>query len=636
MANIPLTDIPNAPQSGNPTMQNVNIPTVNLAFAERQIKEAYQGQMVSMEAAMAPGKATQAVGQDMVNIGSLTTDTMRKYVQTEDATATVKFLQNLDNVRSEIKIAQAGTDPAMYPVIVQKAYSNKERLLEGIGDVGRGMIQADMLRAESNDMAESSLAAHLGTKQKEKSQALYAMENNMRTGRFGDAETINDNLFTIQAISEREHASNRININNGQQLSRFMEIVDVSPKEAMRLVQGSMVSGKPIPGFEGLNNPETLSRLSRVTEAAEVFQTADRVGTLSNLIDSQTIVSVDALNANPVFSQLNPEAQEALRSRVVNIKVGTPEAEVSTKQGATIVARYPTGDNVVAEYQSAHNWIVANVPSPFADAQLKKLEAKKDAMAGNAGQLPPADDLERHTAQLLDAYREGGVFGALPETGTKGTPAYTSRMLAIERRQQDITDAIKLANPQTRAEVETVISQKLLPDEAKKLAQEAKPGWFDMIRGRGQTPLPAATQDTEEPLPPLIPPQASSGGFKPATATSFGTLPNGSRDALDPNPGKFLGTKTHDPNFMAASLSESALAEEGIPVDRAGDYDVIVRSETTGKKVRVPIGDLGPAKYVEDRQGRTVDFTGAVHRALGTKGKDPVVYRVVPRAFKES
>lgn len=224
MANIPLTDIPNAPQSGTPTMQNVNIPTVNLGFAERQIKEAYQGQMVSMEAAGAPGKALAAVGQDMVNISSLTTDTMRKYVEMEDATATVKFLSNLDGIRNELKIAKASTDPAMYPVLVKKAYEDKERLYQGIGNIGRQMVAADALRAETNDMAESSFEAHMATKSKEKANALYAMQSNMQSGRFEDADVINDNLLTIQAISAREHAANRININNGQQMNRFMDI----------------------------------------------------------------------------------------------------------------------------------------------------------------------------------------------------------------------------------------------------------------------------------------------------------------------------------------------------------------------------------------------------------------------------
>jgi hypothetical protein len=136
-------------------------------------------------------------------------------------------------------------------------------------------------------------------------------------------------------------------------------------------------------------------------------------------------------------------------------------------------------------------------------------------------------------------------------------------------------------------------------------------------------------------LPSLVPPSDSTGGFKEALATSFGTNVDGTRDSEDGTPGKYLGEKTHDPNFMAASLSEEALAEEGIDVEQAGQYDVIVRNPATNKEVRVPIGDLGPHPDVEKRQGRTVDFTGAVHRAIGTNGRDKVIYRVVPRPLTE-
>jgi hypothetical protein len=85
---------------------------------------------------------------------------------------------------------------------------------------------------------------------------------------------------------------------------------------------------------------------------------------------------------------------------------------------------------------------------------------------------------------------------------------------------------------------------------------------------------------------------------------------------------------------MGASLSKEALAEHGIPVDQAGNYDVIVQHK--GKEVRVPIADLGPAGWVEARQGRTVDLTGAVHRALGMTGKGNITYKVVPRDSQDA
>lgn len=642
MANIPLAEIPNAPQSGNPTMQNVNIPAVNLGFAERQIKEAYQGQMIDMKAAAAPGYALQQVGQDMVNIGSLTTDTMRNYAKSEDAIATNQFLNNVTDIRNEIKMAQANADPAMYPVIVKKAYEDKERLMAGIGKFGRQFVAADALRAEHTDMAEAGIAAHLAAKKQETARAMYSMQSSMQSGRFEDAATINDNLLTTQQISDREWASNKLNIENTQQTARLMDVVNTDPEAAEKMVNNALVSGKPIPGFESISTPEMLGRMTRVIDSAKSFQMAERTEAVRTLIDTNAILTVDALNANPVYMRLDAETQKSLRDRILNMKVGTPEAEIATQKGSDIVAGYPRSEDSVREYTDAVRWITANVPEPFASSQLKKLDGKRDDMAGNAGRLPVGQDLERYTTARLNAYEDGGILGEIPDPKTKGTPEYTAAMLKIVRRKEDIKTAISNANPKTQADVDAAIASVVTPDEAKKLATDAKPGWWNTLfpgparPGGYSKPLPPESKDADAPLPPLVPPQSNAGGFKPALATSFGTNVDGTRDNMDPHPGKYLGEKTHDPNFMAASLSEKALAEEGIPVEQAGQYDVIVRNEKTGKEVRVPIGDLGPTSEVEERNKmRTVDFTGAVHRAIGTKGKDKVVYRVVPRALQE-
>jgi hypothetical protein len=125
-----------------------------------------------------------------------------------------------------------------------------------------------------------------------------------------------------------------------------------------------------------------------------------------------------------------------------------------------------------------------------------------------------------------------------------------------------------------------------------------------------------------------------TGDFQPAIATSFGTNVDRSRDEEDNQLGKYAGAKTGDPEYMGASLSKAALAEHGIPIGKAGDYDVIVRKGD--KEVRVPIADLGPSVAVEKRNGRTIDLTGAVHRAIGTNGKDKITYKVVPRYSAES
>ncbi len=59
MANIPLTDIPNAPQSGTPTMQNVNIPTVNLGSPNGKLRKPTKDRWSAWKRQVRPEKHWQ-------------------------------------------------------------------------------------------------------------------------------------------------------------------------------------------------------------------------------------------------------------------------------------------------------------------------------------------------------------------------------------------------------------------------------------------------------------------------------------------------------------------------------------------------------------------------------------------------
>lgn len=121
------------------------------------------------------------------------------------------------------------------------------------------------------------------------------------------------------------------------------------------------------------------------------------------------------------------------------------------------------------------------------------------------------------------------------------------------------------------------------------------------------------------------------GQWNNAIATTFGYIPNSSgglvADPEDNQSGAYIGSYSSD--VKGASLSLAALQAWGIPENQGGNYDVIVSNGTN--TIRVPIIDKGPADWVEARQGHTIDLTGAASLALGTTGKDNIVYQVVPR-----
>jgi hypothetical protein len=116
---------------------------------------------------------------------------------------------------------------------------------------------------------------------------------------------------------------------------------------------------------------------------------------------------------------------------------------------------------------------------------------------------------------------------------------------------------------------------------------------------------------------------SSKGGYR-GPATTFGY-----NDPQDNGIG-FWGTPTNNPHVVGVSLSRKALKE-----NFGSDYEqtafgkpVQVTNPATGKSIVAPIVDIGPAGWVEARQGSTIDLTHAANQALGGTGKTPMEWKV--------
>lgn len=103
------------------------------------------------------------------------------------------------------------------------------------------------------------------------------------------------------------------------------------------------------------------------------------------------------------------------------------------------------------------------------------------------------------------------------------------------------------------------------------------------------------------------------------------------RDTSDNQYGAVLRS-TYGPQVAGASFSVAARAALGIPTQRdARNWNVEVTNGTT--TIVVPIIDEGPAPFVEQRSGHTLDLTGAAHQMLGNNRYENIniAYRLVPK-----
>lgn len=108
-----------------------------------------------------------------------------------------------------------------------------------------------------------------------------------------------------------------------------------------------------------------------------------------------------------------------------------------------------------------------------------------------------------------------------------------------------------------------------------------------------------------------------------ALATTFGY-----QDSQDNGVGAW-GDNTNNPDIVGVSLPVSELRKHFGDENKAKGKFVEVVNSSTGQMVVAPIVDKGPANWVVNRQGPTIDLTFAANKAIGGNGKTPVTYRIL-------
>lgn len=624
---------------GKPALANPQFPRDEVGGqAISQIRQGYEGNMVNARAASAMGTAMQNVGADIVNTADNIGDAASAYSRMANAEATAQFLNNLTDVQGSMKQQMAGADPSMYPVIVKNTYQTKDgqlnpALFQGISPFSRRFVEADAQRAVAKDMAEYSLAAHIANLDQDEGRKLASMQTLINSGQYDDAATMNESLFTTRRLTPEQYASNKTSIDGARDNKNLMAAIQADPVVMSQKLQKAIMSGTPISDIKNISL-ESYPRYLKAAEYVHTFQTTEKVTALADLIDSNNLATIDALRSNPIFKTLGEKERTALERRRINDNAGSSQSEMLIREGMNKLAAFPATDAPAREMLEMITWATANIPDPHLEPILNGLQKKVGEMAENGGSLKPNSDLERYVANKLNLQASMGLFGQVPAkaSGEEQSPEYVQQQLVIETAKMDALQKFRKAGITNQRDADEFLNQMLLPAQAK-AALKAEPGVFKRA-WRSMFPAESPAKPDPRPSPVPTPKTSMTGDFQPAIATSFGTNVDGSRDVEDNQLGKYAGAKTGDPNYLGASLSRAALAEHGIPVEKAGDYDVVVKKGD--KIVRVPIADLGPSESVESRNGRTIDLTGAVHRALGTKGKDQITYKVVPRYSVES
>jgi len=645
MANIPLSEIPNAPTAVFTPTASANFNVEGAANqvagqAKSDIAQGYDASKVNPQAAGAIGRAISDLGNGIdrgaqgVAGGLILMDAANRRQQLEEASRTgvIKKYQNeaavQNNYADFMKDQPAGMAGAMW---LKAAGPNGENLLQGMNDYEKYAMLPDVMRSFHAGVVSSVHADRSAYTQDQEAQGNIQFTSLFNQQDWGGANKVNEAQWVLRHITEPQYLSNKQAIEVGQQKQGLSQDIANSLSgdgTFAKQVKDAAQEEKPVNGYEQLS-PKILLDAYRVGSFLNGKRMDAAQDTVLNRMDTGVVSSPEQLSKLPEWGQMDKDRQDALIQRLNYNKIGTPQGEIDFKNAKTLVDNYPpTGDsNNVKDYWDARNFIIANVADGGqSKALLNALDKKNTEMAQNGGQLKPETQVHQWLSQSLTQMLKNNAFGAYDSKLEGGTPDQLNKNLAALNTKEDIYEAVLAKNPKNRLEAQKYLDEAF--GEYNKVNQKSQ--W-----GQGANEGMQSSSGFWQRMGNFIlgTPQANNDGWNSGTATSFGTNVDGTRDKEDNGNGKYAGTKTADPNFQGASLSETVLRANGIDPenkDQVAQHEVEVRNGD--KTVRVPIADMGPAKWVEARQGTTVDLTGAVHRQLGTNGKSPIQWRIVPKS----
>jgi hypothetical protein len=508
MARIPLAEIPNAPSSGQPTLQNPRFPSFEVGGqAISQIERGYQSMMVDERAAGAMGRAYQSLGANLNQIGEEVMDGVVSYSRMAERDATGKFLTNLSELQNGMKVEMTKVAPSMYPLLVKNTYRDKDgnlngQLFNGISPWSRRYVEQDALRAESKDMADYSLQSHIAHLEKEEGRQLVAMQELIAGGKYTDAEVLNNTMLASRRITPEQFANFQQTIAGSRDNQALMAAISSNPAKMVQDLSDAYASNKPLKHLKNVSL-ESYPRYIKMGEAINAVQTGSKLTTLTELVDSRNIPSLEALRSNPMFAGLDQKTKTALERRMTNSRVGTPQSETAIKEGFNKLASFPKSEASSREYIDLATFAAENLPDPFFETFMGQLNDRIGQMAKNGGVLEPNAKLEKYVADKLDLLASMKMFGPVPvkASGMEQSNEYVQQMLKIETRKMELIQEFRSAGIKTQAQADEFLNTRIIPAEAKN-AWQAEPNVFQKL---WRSAFPPSQPQQGSPVPAKTP-----------------------------------------------------------------------------------------------------------------------------------
>jgi len=502
MAQIPLSQIPNAPDLSSmsaPQVNNVNLPSIELGGARAAVSRGYESAMQNTRDAGAVGSAVAQAGEGVYKAAKTLAD---KQQELNDNAAWAEFSTNYDIQKSQLEDSLDQSRPETWA----SSYANfRAKNVDPAWQALPVSVQqkryADYLNLTSKDQVKIGHDAFQARVSGDMVKLDTKINFQMESGKFDDAKKSLEGMRI--ALSPKQYETALSKIDTSEQLHALNTQIALKPDEWAAKLSDAYAKDEQIPGMSNISKDQLPKLIQHAKDVSKVQQDQN-YGSISSDIYSGNLKSFVDVEKDPRFSKIKDERYKAsLRDSIADSYLNTKQGDAFSKDAMLKVKGYPQTDDPATEAMQIRKYANENVPSIFRDAINKELDSKINEMASNGGKLKPETELIQYGTQRLSVARDGGVFGKFysdKEVKDDSSGKKAKANIEAMKQMEDVELQLRNSGAKTRAEADKVIEEATAAGRAKQAAGEIgnQKGWFDFLKSRKKDePAPVSGKITK-------------------------------------------------------------------------------------------------------------------------------------------
>jgi len=506
MANIKLSEIPNAPQGVNNYSLNPQFSGDQVGNeAKADIARGFQGQMQDTQNAGLIGRSIAGLGNDITSSAGNFSSAALYYKKGKDRQAEAEgfstyygnktaiedeYYSRINDPNNPIPIeSRAG----IWMDVTQKG----QRFLQGMPPEQQQAYGVEATKDFYAGVTAASNEVHALKKQEYATNQLTAFQTALTGKDWANARIAVATGVKTGAFTPEDGLRYETTIKTNEQFQTLVGKMNDDPTGKLyKSVMSAGEQGATLKDAPDLS-PENLVKLGKVGEAIYNQNLwANNVEKFKNEIDLKHIIDPNQLKGNKAFEDMPEPQKAAVLARLTNNRAGTQEGEVYSSAGQNLVDTYPKDKNNKSnELLDRKTWILGNVPEPAASKQIDALDKKYAEMVNNGGNLKPETGVMTNAAQQVDAIFDTGFYGGkkfseIGKTVKDGTASQADiqTYLQISALKDSVMEKVRASGAKNDVDAQKVYEQELRHIRA----TDPSPPTDGMLWWKKTAPIPSA------------------------------------------------------------------------------------------------------------------------------------------------